>query len=235
MKRFHFLCIAVLFAAVLPGVAFAQAAAPQSRSEGFSVLQLILLGLVVYWIVRMIRRGSGMRGPGMRGPGMRGPSQRNDMPGSPQAKPDRYTQAQAMWEALGGEPAARDAQHGTIDVLPELPEGFDVAEFVQGAEAAFVRILEAEEGDEVLTHIAEPQALMDLKAALGGQRQSVKRVSARLMGVETLDGRVTATVWYDAVLRGGGFGRFQQTWEFVRDAADADSSWKFSAVGTATA
>lgn len=225
MKRFHFLCAAILLAAIFPCVAFAQAA-PQGRTEGFSILQLILLGLVVFWLVRMIRRG---------GSGRRGPWQGNDISGAPRKKPDRYTQAQAMWEALGGEPAGEaETRQDTIEVVPGLPDGFDVADFVHGAEAAFSRILEAEEGDEVLDYIAEPQALLNLRASIGKEPRHVKRVQARLLGVETIDGRMTATVWFEALFRGGG-GRFQQTWEFSREAADGKSSWKFSAVGTATA
>ena len=214
-----------------PVLTVAQAAGPGLFRM---LLPILFMGLLIYVVLRMFRRG----GPG-RGDGQDRPAPKDySRPDDPEHMRDAYQRARASWDWLGqGGAQGRDVEAGPAIPVPDAPLGFDPEEFVAGAKAAYVRVRQAlAQGErKEAEDFAEPGPLDTLVggAEPGELPGEFLLVNARLMGVETEDGRATATVYYDVLARAGGDEepvQLREVWHFSRREDAPGSHWKLSGV-----
>jgi len=212
--------------------ALASQEAPPSRSG--SVLNILLLGCIAYFLVRSFRRRSGddeKTRPGNWS--SRKPDEGDEADkGGRLVKPmDRHEAARQAWGALSSETNASVAeQHKVVQA-----DGFDEVEFLEGAKLFFSRFQQALDSRELqdLKNFMSEDVYSD--AVAEAQRNpmqagtEVLSLNARLMEMKTEGGRTCTTVFYDAQLRKGAAGEqpalVRSVWEFSRDDLVENALW----------
>ncbi|MEF2229755.1 MAG: TIM44-like domain-containing protein [Pseudodesulfovibrio sp.] len=221
-----------LLAAAVP--ALANSGAPGSGSG--SVLNILLLGLVAYFLIRMFRRrsGGGQDRPEDRTqdrPGDQTPDGADDRPQPPTRPMDRHEAARQVWTMLGGDSEAPDG--GETPAVQAVSAGFDEREFLEGAKLFFSRyqqVADVAELDELRSFLSDDVYREARSAIESGTRQprEVMLLEARLMGMENEGGRTVASVHYEATLgsaSGGQPSHLRSVWEFSRDESVHSALW----------
>jgi len=134
-----------------------------------------------------------------------------------------------MWDMLSdsgerpGQPARRMS-----------PDGFDEAEFLEGAKLFYSRFQEARDSGnwETVAPFIEPGLLGDLMRDSGAgsaARSEIMLLDAKVMDLRTENGRTEVTVFFDASLRRGASGERQvnerNAWEFSREDQNSEALW----------
>ncbi|WP_319585047.1 Tim44-like domain-containing protein [uncultured Pseudodesulfovibrio sp.] len=219
-------------------------AAPQSRTG--SVLNILLLVFIAYFLVRMFRRRSGggndKTRPGQRSrpdyptkPGQEDSSDTDsrsasqDRPAGQPRTMDRHEAARQTWDMLRSDTGDRPAP-STPTGAPPRADGFDEAEFLEGAKVLFSRFQQAraKEDLDVIRDFLSDGVYSDAVAAGERPRTEVMLVSALLTELNSAGGRTVASVHYDAQLRVGEEGRpvqLRTVWEFGRDDSVPGGLW----------
>ena len=214
--------------------------APASRSG--SVLNILLLVVVAYFLVRAYRRRSGGGDDNSRPGRWTRPDDRPDDQADYPARPDdrsgdapqgrrmdRHEAARMTWEMLSSDKQTRP-EPTTPTGAPVRADGFDEAEFLEGAKLFFSRYQQAAGEDDyrAIRDFMSDEAYDQAVAAATGERTEVMLVSARLMELKSENNRTVASVFYDAQLRVGEDGRAVQlrtVWDFARDDSVPGGLW----------
>lgn len=200
---------------------------------GMHVVDLILLGFLVFLLIRVFKRRFGGNRDQHRGPGAGTPPEdttgQDEERGAPR---DRYDVAKATWDMLSSEP--EQPQQSAPPRTNTSGEDFDPAEFIEGAKLFFTRLQQAKDAgtlDEMRDFLA-PSLYEELKQeAAGGDaaRTEVMLVEARLADRRTEDGKTFVSVLFDATLRRGASGEtpynYRGVWEFSRTEGDSNALW----------
>ena len=220
------------FLMLLGGAAPAQANSGAPGSGAGSVLNILLLGVVAYFLIRMFRRRSG---GGQDRPDEprddRTQDHSDDRPQPPARPMDRHEAARQMWTLLGGDGEAlpeRDA-----DIPGPAEAGIDEREFLEGAKLFFSRyqqVADVAELDELRGFLSDGVYREARSAIESGARQplDVLLLEAKVMSVEEEDGRTVASVYYDATVgsaSGGQPSHLRSVWEFSRDESVQNGLW----------
>jgi len=204
-------------------------------SRGGSVLNILLLGCIAYFLVRSFRRRSG--GDGETRPGKwtsRNPDEGDGagQGGSPVGKTmDKHEAARQAWSVLRSDKSTPPTVQPSV-----VPTGtFDEAEFLEGAKLFFSRFQQARDSQEfqlLMDFISDEvysDAVAEAQRNPAQVRTEILLLNARLMEMKTEGGRTCATVFYDAQLRKGVSGEqpvhIRAVWEFSRDEAVEDALW----------
>lgn len=200
-----------------------QARASQGGAGQVGVMDLILLGVVVFILFRIFRRRSGRWSNPHD-------DQNND---SQQNWPpqDRHEQAKVMWDMLSSDQPAQSGQPGPAE---QAVNGFDEVQFLEGAKMFFSRFQEAKDSGnwETVGSFIAPGLLDDLKREYqGGEaaRSQIMLLEAKVMDIQETGGTTTVTVFFDALMRIGASGEQEVSertaWEFSRPDADPNALW----------
>lgn len=225
---------------LLAAAAPAQANSGAPGSGAGSVLNILLLGLIAYFLIRMFRRrsGGGNDRPDDRWndqtqgrPDDQADDQDGGRPQQPSRPMDRHEAARQMWTMLGGD--ADDAPAAEESAPAAASAGFDQREFLEGAKLFFSRyqqVADVAELDELRGFLSDDVYREARSAIESGARQplDIMLLEARIMGVEEGDGRTTASVYYDATLgsaSGGQPSHLRAVWEFSRDESVQSGLW----------
>ncbi len=115
-----------------------------------------------------------------------------------------------------------------------MPPGFDEAEFLQGAKAAYARLQaswdarDMEDIRQFTTGAVFSEISAQAQADPGPSRTEVLMVEARLLEARTEGPATLATVYFDALLRetrGGGTEQVREVWHFRRQDDTAGGMW----------
>ncbi|BCS87418.1 hypothetical protein [Pseudodesulfovibrio sediminis] len=216
--------------------AFAQEA---TGSRSGSILNVLLLGCIAYFLVRSFRRRSGGGGakPNKWNRPDQTPSDDTDQPDEPQQPAGRPTDkdeaARRTWELLSSNPESKP----TVQTDPVSPtvsnqvDGFDEAEFLEGAKVFFSHYQQAADAHDfksIRDFISDEIYAQAMAQTVRG-RTEVMLLTARLMEMKSETGRTMASVFYDAQLRIGDEGQQQEhlraVWEFSRDDTVPNAFW----------
>ncbi len=187
---------------------------------------MILLGLVIFLVFRFFRRRSG-RWFGQDDDFTT--NGRQDSSSGVTRPQDRHEQARAMWEMLSDDPARGDARQQISS-----RSGFDESEFLEGAKMFYSRFQEARDaGDwDVIEDFIAPGLLADLKrdsVTADAVQTEIMLLDAKVMDVQSREGRTDVTVFFDALMRRGASGEQEVSertaWEFSRPDRDPDALW----------
>lgn len=208
--------------------AFAQEPAP---SRGGSILNILLLGCIAYFLVRSFRRRSG--GDDKTRPGNW--SRRNDeseQSDRPAGKPmDRHEAARQAWSVLSSE--KDEAPSGQPSVVKDA--GFNEAEFLEGAKLFYTRFQQVVSADELqelhpfLSEDVYSEALAGIQGSPVQSPTEVMLLNARLMEMKSEGGKTFSSVFYDGQLRKGAESnqpvQARAVWEFSRDDSVENGLW----------
>ncbi|CCH47407.1 conserved exported protein of unknown function [Pseudodesulfovibrio piezophilus C1TLV30] len=222
-------CLAVLL--LIPATVLPAFAEQQTPSSGGHILNILLLGVIAYFLVRMFRRRMG--GGSNSEKHSDNDTSKNSRPQGRVLRPmDRHEAARQMWGQLGSE--KNDSQTG--DAQAEIRvDGFDEAEFIEGAKILFSRFQQASDSqdfDELKIFLSDEvytDAVKQSQEFPSGVRTEIMLLDARLMEVKTEEGRTLASVFYDAQIRRGVSGeqpmQIKAVWDFSREDAMEKSLW----------
>ena len=216
-----------VFAAAVP--ALAQDAQPGRTG---SILNIILLAGIAYFLVRAFRRRSGNGGTRL-GRWSRPDADDTDRDGDEPTRPaprsmDRYDAARQTWDWLSSEQDDGDRPAVTTPTGPA--DGFNEGEFLEGAKMFFSRFQQAadEQDFESIRDFISDEIYGQYMQQGARERTEVMLLSAKLMECRADQGRTTASVYYDAQLRVGEAGRpvnLRTVWEFSRDEHVPNALW----------
>ena len=213
--------------------AFASQDVPASRSG--SILNILLLGCIAYFLVRSFRRRSG----GDDKP------RSNNWPKSdsddnadtkpikrPMGKPmDRHEAARQAWSVLSSDKSKPVIVQPTV-----VPSGdFNEAEFLEGAKLFFTRFQQARDSHELqdlrgfISDEVYADAVAEVQRSPHQGKTEAVLLNARLMNMKTESGYTSTTVFYDAQMRRGDSGESpvhtRVVWEFSRDDTVQNALW----------
>ena len=221
------------------------ALANQGTGSTGSILNILLLGLVAYFLVRAFRRRSGNDDQPRPGDRNQGRPEDSSSEETPQNRTlDRHDVARQMWEMLGSQP--EDAKPREVDDARPVqsgPGGLDEAEFLEGAKLFFSRFQQIDDRgdlDELHGFLSESvyREALDRLQSSGGERTEVMLVDARVVETRTEGGRTSVAVHYDAQLRKGASGeraeQVHSVWEFSRDDGAENGLWTLEKINTMT-
>lgn len=202
-------------------------------SRGGSILNVLFLACIAYFLVRTFRRRGGgddsRPGNWSRRDDADSRDQSERHPGKPM---DRHEAARQAWSVLSSD----DPTTPTADAGPSVVSDgeFNETEFLEGAKLFYTRLQQADSPEELeglrgfLSEEAYAEALIELQRN-GGVRTEVMLLNARLMEMRKDDGRTFTTVFYDAQLRKGSAGeqpvQARTAWEFSRDDSVENALW----------
>lgn len=239
MNKPHSVVFTSLLAALWVLVLHVQPAFAQGQpSSTGSVLNIILLGLIAYFLVRMFRRRRGGRDDEPR-PGQWSRKDSSDEDDDrPSRTMDRHEAARQMWDHLSSEKQDQPAPEAGPTVASA--SGFDEHEFLEGAKLFFSRYQQASDSrdfealkvflsDEVYT-----DAVLEAERNPEPGRTEIMLLNARLMEVKTEGDTTSATVFYDAQIRKGAAGdqpeHVRVVWEFSRDDTVENGLWTLETI-----
>lgn len=244
----RFIEILALFAVVLLLGASPALAQDQMPTGSGSVLNILMLGVIAYFLVRMFRRrmGGGDKRDDNTRPGNWSPRDKGEQEkkGGQVIRPmDRHEAARQMWGHLSSDKpeqqksaqsdAPQESQHVKVG-------GFDEAEFLEGAKLFFSRFHQANESrdfdalKDFLSDEVYADAVLAAQNEAGPTRMEIMLLNAKLMEVKS-EGKLTrATVFYDGQMRKGQAGEqvvhVRAVWEFSRDDTVKNGLWTLDTI-----
>lgn len=235
--KFPRLVAAVFMVIALASPALAQEAPSGGRSG--SLLNILLLGGIAYFLVRSFRRrNNGDDGtrpgrwsrPDSRDAGEHGQDERP-------AQMDRHDAARQMWDMLSSSMEERpEPTTPTGAPSEESARGFDEAEFLEGAKLFFARFQQASDERDFLPirDFISDEMFSQAMTHGGDGPTEIMLLNAKLMEMKSEDDQTMASVYYDAQLRKGEQGerteQVRTVWEFSRDDSKPDALWVLEAV-----
>lgn len=201
---------------------------------------VLLVGIVIYFIVRMaLRNRGGGRGPsgGTRPPAPRQPK----APEAPENGDPRreaveaYQRAQRAWDMLRSDETKRTPARAKDG-------GFDEREFLEGAKAMCARIRQSWDARDLedLAQFSTPSAMAEFERRAASETRSARSqpllIEAGLVErTKRDDGMEEASVLYKILEKtpGGGENReSREMWNFVRRADVPGDMWRLDAMRT---
>jgi len=241
--RVHFCqCIDVLAVFALVLLAVPSSAMAQGPMTG-SVLNILLLGIVAYFLVRMFRRrtGGGDKSDKTRPGNWSEKSSDDKEQGGKLIRPmDRHEAARQMWGHLSSDKQEAPAVSEPQETQKYDVSGFDEAEFLEGAKLFFGRFHQASESrdfDDLKMFLSDEvyaDAVLDAQKETAPTRMEIMLLNAKLMEAKSEGQRTRATVFYDGQMRQGSSGEqvvhIRAAWEFSRDDTVDNSLWKLDKI-----
>lgn len=194
--------------------------------SGLNILDLLIIGGALFLLFRFLRT----RGPALR--------TENAYPAGPDAGLDAApvhhprqsasgSGGQSVWQALNGPTprAARDP--GSI------PADFDAADFLKGAQAAYIRLQESwnEQNLDDVSQFTTPEVFNEIRRQMRSFPPSgetvIMNVEPELVEVQTLENETVASVLFTVLLRENPDAeatRVKEVWRFSRQA-QPDGMW----------
>lgn len=240
MKIYHIKACVDRYMTVPAWIAFVLLACPtsalaQGQAPSGSVLNILLLALIAYFLVRMFRRrmGGGDKRDDTRPGNWESKDSDPKEKGGKVIRPmDRHEAARQMWGHLSS-----DRQEAAPVERPKVSAdgAFNEAEFLEGAKLFFSRFQQASSdrdydalkdflSDEVYT-----DAILAMQREGKPVRTEIMLLNAKLMEVKS-EGNITrASVFYDGQMRRGDHGEqtehVRTVWEFSRDDTIENGLW----------
>jgi len=219
----------------LPSTALAQGDAPAG-----SILNILLLVLMAYFLVRMFRRrmGGGDKRDDTRPGNWSAKDEADKEQGGRVIRPmDRHEAARQMWGHLSSDkpdvPAQEEPQAKSVG-------GFDESEFLEGAKLFFSRFQQTNDSRDFenlkvfLSDEVYADAVLEAQKSTTPSRTEIMLLNARVMEVKTEGGQTRATVFYDGQMRKGAQGEqtehIRAVWEFSRDDTVENGLWKLDKI-----
>ncbi len=207
--------------------------------SGGGFLDILILGVLVYLGYRFFirRRAASSPAPapaaaaGAHGGMMQTPIPQNAYTSQYAETPAQNDQAPSAWGALnnGAAPQAEG---------PQLPAGFDVDEFLQGAKLAYTRLQSAWDKRDLndIAQFATPAVMDALREQLlqdsGPSRTEIILVNAQLLEVKEDGPQEFAQVYFDVLLREDPQQstptNAREIWHFVREGRNG--IWKLDGI-----
>jgi predicted lipid-binding transport protein (Tim44 family) len=189
---------------------------------GPGLLDLLVVGALIFMLLRFLKSRS-MAGAAAGTTGFARSSLPVDSP------------LPGGWGTTPAGAGAIELDSAPAPATATLPPGFDTAEFIEGAKAAYSRLQRSwDQRDlEDIRHFTTPEVWSEIKRQSDEEPQTGKTelvlVNASLLDVRTDGGRTEATVLYDVLMRESPqesqTKRVREIWHFRRETEQPGSFW----------
>lgn len=204
---------------------------------GGGMLDILILGFAVYLLFKFLGRRRMGTPAQTSSSGLRMPLPDPD-PQTRNAHQRNSAQGDNFWSNLGnsGSAASSDTTGGTAGV--SVPQGFDVADFMDGAKVLYTRMntsWDRRDLDDIAVFSTQPfmqEIREQAQESPNPERTEIILVNASLVDVIREAGRETASVYFDVTLREQGAAKpaqVREVWHFVR-AVDSKEMWKLDGI-----
>ena len=203
---------------------------------GIGLLEILLIGLAIFFAVKLLRR--------------RGPNQgAGTGPVDAQAPPaqDGHTRAEQSWDALRSQPAASStggfgpvAAGSEPQPQPSVPEGFNVPEFLEGAKTIYARLQHSWDRRDLsdIALFTTPEVLDEIRrqseADPKASKTEVLLINARLLEFREEARDTVASVYFDVLLREDAAEdrpkQVREVWHFSRPTGDPAANWRLEGI-----
>ena len=208
---------------------------------GIGILEILLIGLVVYLGYRFLRSRSASANPDrqapLSGPGASDPRSRAeqswDQLRSDQSQPD----ASAAGSPTGGFGVAPSSEPGSS---PVVPQGFNVPEFLEGSKTVYARLQHSWDRRDLndIALFTTPEVLAEIRRqALADPTPSKTElllVNAKLVEFREESADTVATVLFDVLMREDASEerpkQIREVWHFSRPTADQQANWRLEGI-----
>lgn len=210
---------------------------------GFGILEIVLIGLIIFMVVKLIRR-------------RKQAAEQNATPGAQagqwQRPPtDIRSQAENSWDNLRSTPSASPTAAGGFGdgsaaaataepPQPIVPEGFSIPEFLEGAKTVYTRLQNSWDSRNLsdIALFTTPEVLAEItrqaQADPGPSKTELLMINARLLEFKEDPKDTVATVFFDVLMREDvGEDRPKQVrevWHFQRETANPESNWRLEGI-----
>ncbi|WP_415718099.1 Tim44 domain-containing protein [Maridesulfovibrio sp.] len=210
---------------------------------GGGFFNLLIIGLLVYLGFKFFKsRSRGADDMYQQGNYQRGPDRSQDksnMNVDPYAR--REQKAQNAWDHLSSKPSSQSAGTAPEQGGPVLntPAGFDEEDFLEGAKVVYTRLQKSWDNRDMadIEQFATSEVVNEIKQQAkedpGPSQTDVLMVNARLLEVKEEGGMMSATVYYDVLLREDPSqsqpSQVREVWHFIKPAG-SDGMWKLDGI-----
>lgn len=212
---------------------------------GGGFMDIIIIGLLVFLGLKLFARFRNRQAPAPAGAGAQGASTMGGLHGdlredSASSQGMRRDNAAAGWDVLRNAPQGGAGQAQAFDAAPsvDVPQGFDVDEFLRGAKMAYSRLQNSWDKRDLddIAQFATPAVLDAVREQLEAEptpsTTEVLLVNAQLLGVENDGDEQRAQVFFDVLMRESpdqqAPSSVREVWHFVHPIAGG--SWKLDGI-----
>ncbi len=231
-----------LFGGLLAGTLLGSLLAGNGFSGG-GFMDIILIGLLVFLGLKLFARFRNRQAPAPAGAGAQGATMgglHGDLREDSASQGMRRDSAASGWDVLRDTGRGGADQTQGFDAAPrvDVPQGFDVDEFLRGAKMAYNRLQHSWDKRDLndIAQFATPAVLDAVRAQLAAEptpsTTEVLLVNAQLLGVENDGDDQRAQVFFDVLLRERpnqqAPSSVREVWHFVRPIAGG--TWKLDGI-----
>ncbi|MBU1230718.1 MAG: 39S ribosomal protein L45 [Proteobacteria bacterium] len=206
---------------------------------GIGLLDILLIGLVIFFAVKLLRRRKQEQGGSVDvGPGGFQ---------APQASEDARTRAEQSWDALRSQPETRSAGGFGPGVAPAgpgpepvVPNGFNVPEFLEGAKSVYARLQHAWDRRDLadIALFTTPEVLEEIRrqavADPGPSKTELLLINARLLEFKEEPGDTVLSVLFDVLMREAASEdrpkQVREVWHFSRPTGNLEVNWRLEGI-----
>ena len=206
---------------------------------GIGLLDILLIGGILFLGFKLLRGRSAASQSGAQGSG----------PQPYEPTPDSRPGAEQSWDRLRSAPPAGSGGAGAFGdgttkqetpQGPAVPEGFNAAEFLEGAKTVYSRIQGAWDRRDMndIALFTTPEVHQEMtrqaKADPGPSRTELLMVNAKLVEYREDGGDSVATVLFDVLMREDANEdrpkQVREVWHFSRETANPTSNWRLEGI-----
>ncbi len=208
-------------------------------SGGIGILEILLIGVVIYFAVKLLRRRGSTPGSG---------------PVPDQAPPqapadDARSRAEQGWDALRSTPEASGAgafgaasapAQPEAEMQPTVPTGFNVPEFLDGAKTVYARLQHSWDRRDLsdIALFTTPEVLEEIRRQAVADPKPSKTelllINARLLEFREESVDTVLSVFFDVLLREDEAEerpkQVREVWHFSRPTGNPDANWRLEGI-----
>ncbi len=206
--------------------------------SGFGLLEIVLLGVVIFFIVKLLRR----RKQAQASSGEAG----QDGAEAPPPPLDARSQAEQSWDTLRSPDARSTGGFGPAtvpaenDPQPSVPAGFNVPEFLEGAKTVYARLQHSWDRRDLndIALFTTPEVLEEIRrqtiADPNPSKTELLLVNARLLEFREEPRDTVVSVYFDVLLREDAAEerpkQVREVWHFSRPTGNPDVNWRLEGI-----
>lgn len=205
---------------------------------GIGLLDILLIGLVIFFAVKLLRRRKQEQGGSQAGAG-------DDQ--APTASEDARSRAEQSWDALRSQPAPGASGGFGPGVAPAgagpepvVPPGFNVPEFLEGAKSVYARLQHAWDRRDLadIALFTTPEVLEEIRrqsvADPGPSKTELLLINARLLEFKEEPGDTVVSVLFDVLMREAASEdrpkQVREAWHFSRPTGNLEANWRLEGI-----
>ena len=210
---------------------------------GIGFLDILLIGVIIFFAVKLLRRRKAAQDDST--------SAGQDAGQAPPPPTDIRSRAEQSWDALRspseaggaggfGAAAAQPEAQSEAEVLPTVPPGFNVPEFLEGAKTVYARLQHSWDRRDLddIALFTTPEVLAEIRRQAEVDPKPSKTelllINARLLEFREEPRDTVTSVYFDVLLREDVTEdrpkQIREVWHFSRPTGNLEANWRLEGI-----